>query len=261
MKKNRVLLIVLTLSIGFAACDKPTKKEKEQAEKDNKSATLYNSKAQSVADDGCLQMFSVLAEEGTKSKSQKGIDTIIISGTSFQKTITIIFDGTPDMLGIVRTGSITGVLTDYIYLPNALLTVDYTNYVVNGVQFKGTQTIKNKNTTISHTSIKFDVVVNNAAIVIDNKTGTWSGNHTWEWTPSETKSTGTTNGVNEVGIAYSTTTITPLVKKANCSLVSSGIIEATSGIYTSTIDFGNGSCDDKATFTFEGHSTELTFFY
>ena len=261
MKRNHILTVVCILCIGFTACDKPTKKEKEQAEKDTKSAGLHNSKAQGISDDGCAQMFAALAKEETKNRKSGGIDTVIISGSSFPKTITIKFDGTPDILGIVRTGSIIGTLSDHIYIPNAQLTVDYTNYVVNGVQFKGTQYITNKNTTISTTSIAFDVVVSNAAIVIDSETSTWSGNHRWEWTPTETKSTGTTSGTNEAGIPYATKTLTPLVQKVGCPLVSSGIIEITSGIYTSTIDFGDGTCNDVATFTFDGHSTEITFFY
>jgi len=261
MKKSLASLIVLSLCIGFLACDKPSKKETEQAENDTKSAVLHNSKAQSVSDDGCLQIFTAIAKDETKSKKDRGIDTVIISGTSFPKTITIKFDGTPDILGIVRTGSISGVLSDHFYLPNAQLTVDYNNYVVNGLQFKGTQFITNKNTTISLFSIVFDVVVSNASVVVNGATGTWSGNHRWEWTPLETKSTGTTNGINEAGIPYSTKTITPLIQKADCPLVGSGIIEVTSGIYTATIDFGDGSCNDKATFSFNGHSSEITFFY
>ena len=261
MKRNLILTVVCTLCIGFVACDKSTKKENEQAEKDTKSVGLHNSKAQGISDDGCAQMFAVLVKEETKNLKSGGIDTVIISGSSFPRTITIKFDGTPDILGIVRTGSITGVLSNHIYLPNAQLTVDYTNYVVNGVQFKGTQYITNKSTIISPTSIQFDVIVSNAAIVVDGETSTWSGNHKWEWTPVETKSTGTTSGINETGIPYSTKTLTPLVQKAGCPLVSSGIIEITSGIYTSTIDFGDGTCDDIATFTFNGHSTEISFFY
>jgi len=261
MKRNHILTVVCILCVWFTACDKPTKKEKEKAEKDSKSVGLHNSKAQGASDDGCAQMFATLVKEETKNLKSGGIDTVIISGSSFPKTITIIYDGTPDILGIKRTGSIVGVLSDHIYKPNAELKVDYTNYMVNGVQFKGTQYITNKNTIISPNSIAFDVVVSNAAIVVDGEPSTWSGNHRWEWTPTETKSTGTTSGTNEAGIHYATKTLTPLIKKVDCPLVGSGIIEITSGIYTSTLDFGDGTCNDVATFTFNGHSTEISFFY
>jgi len=252
-------LVLLTMCLTLTACDKFS--EKEQAEKNTKSAVIYNSKAQSVADDGCSQIFSAIFNEETQSKKANETKTIIISGASFPKTITITFDGTPDILGIVRTGSITGVLTDHIYSPDALLTLDYSNYVVNGILFNGKRYITNKNTTVSLTSITFDVVANNTSIAINNEVGIWSGNHIWEWTPLETKSTGSSNGVSAAGIAYSTETITPLVQKIGCLLVSSGTIGVTSGIHTATIDFGNGICDDKAIFTFNGRSTEITFFY
>ena len=261
MKKNLILLSILTLCVGITACEKLA--EKESAEKNVKSAVLYNSEAQNVADDGCFQLLSAIRDDETQGDVPQSSDAgdVIISGPSFPKTITVNFDGTPDILGIVRTGSITGVLTDHFYNPNAQLTLDYSNYVVNGVQFTGIRHITNKNTTISINSITFDVVVSNAAVATNNGIGTWSGNHIWEWTPLATKSTGNSSGVSTTGIAFSSETITPLVQKTGCPLVSSGIIKITSEVHTATINFGDGTCDDKAIFNFNGHSTEITFFY
>ena len=260
MKKNIFLSITLALCIGFTACDKT---EITQAEEDTKSAALHNSQVQGVADDGFAQMLIAIASDDQPSGIKSNNNTVIISGPNFPKTITVTFDGTPDILGIVRTGSITGVLTNHFYLPNAQLTVDYNNYVVNGVQFKGEQTITNKNTILSLTSITFDVVVDGASVIVNNAYGkwTWSGNRKWEWTPTEVKITGTTFGRNEAGISYITKTTTPLIQKANCPLVSSGVVEITAGIYIATVDFGDGTCDDKAMFTFNGKKSEFTFFY
>ena len=255
MKKNRILVIMLILCIGFVSCERPAK----EGEKDSKSAVFHNSKAQSVADDGLGQMISAVSSDESKAGVRNGI--ITVSGNTFPKTITIEYDGTPDILGIVRTGTITGVLSGPIWMKGSILTVDYTNYVVNGVQFKGIHYITNENTTISIPAITFDVVISNAEIIEEGESGVWSGNHKWVWTPGETTVTGSTAGITQGGIPYETAITTPLVRYHDCPLVSKGIVEVTSGTYQATINYGDGTCDDKAIFTFNGKDTTITFFY
>ena len=66
---------------------------------------------------------------------------------------------------------------------------------------------------------------------------------------------GTTTGKNREGRNYTTTITNNLVKKSNCKWITSGTLELSpDGFRTRTVDFGNGSCDDDATFTVNGQT-------
>jgi hypothetical protein len=66
---------------------------------------------------------------------------------------------------------------------------------------------------------------------------------------------GTANGVNRQGRAFSVNIpqTSPLIKHKACQFVDKGIMELTpDGFKTRTVDYGNGVCDDNATFTVNG---------
>lgn len=66
---------------------------------------------------------------------------------------------------------------------------------------------------------------------------------------------GTTTGKNREGRNYTTTITNNLIKKSNCKWITSGTLELSpDGFRTRTVDFGNGSCDDDATFTVNGQT-------
>ncbi|MEO6302057.1 MAG: hypothetical protein ABIP51_02680 [Bacteroidia bacterium] len=66
---------------------------------------------------------------------------------------------------------------------------------------------------------------------------------------------GTANGVNRVGKKFDVNIPqgSPLIKHKLCQFIDKGILELTpEGFKTRTVDFGNGTCDDDATFTVNG---------
>lgn len=66
---------------------------------------------------------------------------------------------------------------------------------------------------------------------------------------------GTTTGKNREGRNYTTTITNNLIKKSNCKWITSGTLELSpDGFRTRAVDFGNGSCDDDATFTVNGQT-------
>jgi hypothetical protein len=66
---------------------------------------------------------------------------------------------------------------------------------------------------------------------------------------------GTTTGKNREGRNYTTTITNNLIKKSNCKWITSGTLELSpDGFRTRTVDFGNGSCDNDATFTVNGQT-------
>lgn len=66
--------------------------------------------------------------------------------------------------------------------------------------------------------------------------------------------TGSANGTNRDGRNF-TVTITGITKPANCKHITSGTLEVTPQDFSKrTVDFGNGNCDDDATFTVNGQT-------
>ena len=66
---------------------------------------------------------------------------------------------------------------------------------------------------------------------------------------------GGTIGKNREGRNFTTTITSNLIKKSNCKWLSSGVLELTpEGFKTRTVDFGNGNCDDDATFSVNGQT-------
>ena len=58
---------------------------------------------------------------------------------------------------------------------------------------------------------------------------------------------------------YRKTVVSPLVKLENCSYIVEGTVEyLKDGKVAATVDFGDGTCDDKATKTVDGKTVEIT---
>jgi hypothetical protein len=67
--------------------------------------------------------------------------------------------------------------------------------------------------------------------------------------------TGSANGVNRDGLAYTMQITSPLRKEICCRWLVSGTININpSGMLTRTIDFGNGACDQNASITIAGYT-------
>ncbi|MBK8555416.1 MAG: hypothetical protein IPL65_06405 [Lewinellaceae bacterium] len=68
--------------------------------------------------------------------------------------------------------------------------------------------------------------------------------------------TGNSSGVNRMGNAYTANITTPLVKRAICPWVVSGVITFTNGDKTRSLDFGDGTCDRDAILTLNDGTTK-----
>ena len=58
---------------------------------------------------------------------------------------------------------------------------------------------------------------------------------------------------------YKKNVVSPLVKLENCNYIVEGTVEyLKDGKVAATVDFGDGTCDDKATKTVDGKTVEIT---
>ncbi len=115
---------------------------------------------------------------------------------------------------------------------------------------------------------KYNVKLVNGFCKTSNWTIAYSFNRTFTHYPNGkvngespvTEVFGTANGITRQGKKFSVVTSpnTACIKHRNCEYIDKGIVELTpEGFKTRTVDFGNGTCDDKAKFTVNGNTVDF----
>jgi len=195
---------------------------------------------------------------------------------NWPKTMTIDFGTTncTDSYGINRRGKLIVTVTGRYIDSGTVLTVQPQNYYVNDYLVEGTKTLTNLGRNANN-HLTYQVVVTNGKVTFpDGQYTTWNSTRTNEWIEGDTTSwfsnglagvcddvyliTGSASGVNRRGLNYTVTITTPLRKEICCRWLVSGVLKVSpSGLPDRIIDFGNGTCDNKATVTINGNSFEI----
>jgi len=171
--------------------------------------------------------------------------------------------------GRFRSGAIVVEVSECHFTAGAVRTFTSQNYTVNGWQVEGVRTVTNLGDN-DQGQMQWNIVVNNASITDpDGAVGTWStdrvrtqveGGETESLSDDSYEITGTASGTNRKGNSYTAEIISPLYKSFECRWISSGVIEVTGSAGRSRqLDYGDGTCDNKATVTFvNGNQREIT---
>ena len=285
MKKNRIIASILIVSsvITLNSCKKKT-------EVDNES--------QSVVDNAlCEQQFMAIQPvTNTKGINEAGIKRTAVTCESWTilgalnngtNTPNPAQDTISNSVGIFQNGPVTFQI-DYgtvgcigfdgvyrkgklnITLPRRFsrtdsnqVVVDLIGYQANGVTYSGQVKVTRTN------SLTCTVDVINGHCTNGSWNIDYSGTKTitqtvGQNTPSDESDdvisiTGSSQGVNREGRAFTTSITNALIKKSSCKFITSGSLDLTpDGFKTRTVDFGSGACDDKATYTVNGQTIEFT---
>lgn len=159
--------------------------------------------------------------------------------------------------GKTRNGTIKVVYSKRYDWGAASAKVNFLNYTSNSVAIQGSLFIsRNAN---SFTLQGVNTSINNGksssvfSFIYDVKTddnGT-IGNET----DDHLEVSGNGNGVNQNGKKYTAEVIEPIKKRADCAWVSGGKVTVTpDGLHGRNVDFGNGNCDDVASFVLDSQT-------
>lgn len=186
--------------------------------------------------------------------------TITMSPNSTQAvpvgTITIDFGaGCTDPRGNVRTGIISIAFNGRRFQPGSTVVWTTDNYTINGVQLEGTRTLTNI-TGSTEESPKFQIeLIGGKATFPDESVATREASFTREWIRAanpandEIHVDGSAEGTNRTGVAYTMEIQETLVFKRACGFPVSGVKIYTKDGKQITIDYGDGTCDRKVTYT------------
>ena len=196
--------------------------------------------------------------------------TVTISAGGFPKTVTIDFGtGCTGRDGKTRKGMIKTTYTDRLVVPGAVAETQFIGYYVDSVKVEGTHRIKNNST--SAVRIFTRTVINGKLSKPSGNYISWNATHTNTQTAGlgtpglplddEFDITGGGQGENKRGSTVNTwqrLIVNPLHKKFTCRWFSEGTVRITRNGVNGVLDFGSGTCDNKATLTVAGFTRFIT---
>ena len=284
MKTKEILfkgLLVATITgMVLASCKKEEKEDQDTSTaSDNAMAEQMYDDASKISDEAATGSVSSFKQESTdgllaSSCAQVKLDT---ANNANEDTITVTFGiGTyPNLTNCLcsdsrfRRGQIIITYSGRYRDSASTHTITFNNFFVNDNQILGSKTVTN----MGHNSsghLTFNVSVS-GQIILAGSGGSiiWNSTRTREWLQGENTPfiwfddvygiTGSASGTGAKGNSF-TAVITKQIKvKLNCKWLTEGTLELTpSGKPVRTIDYGDGSCDNKATVTIKGHPYTVT---
>lgn len=280
---KKIFSLVLLLSLCFTACDSNNTDENDldpinalsidsEVALEETEAVLDNIVLYSESTFGITASASKATDSKGETPDKRGKSgffrecaDITVEETETTITTTIVFNGEcEDKDGNVITGTITKVREKSDNTRTK--TVTFTDVTINGRVVNGTKqytfTEENDNGNPEMTgAVDMTVETENGTVSkVGNRTvEITAGGDTYFWFDDEKTITGSCTYTNAEGNTFSVEITTPLVKPAACKYIASGVKTYTRAEGTTTLDYGDGSCDNVATKTApDGTVTEVT---
>lgn len=282
MKKRNyfgILTLVLVALVTFYACEKDEDNvavaDDEQivsAEEELLAENLYDDIFSEVEDAVEMNYSGTMLKSGTIAEGSTGCPVVTVDHpdtTHFPRTITIDFGETnceaPN--GRMKRGKIIVTLSAPRWQVGAQKTVTFENYYVEDYHIEGTKTFTfNGKNEEGHPSIT-SALTGGVITTPDGEQISREATHTREiiagqstrkrW-DDEFLLSGSAQGVNSNGKAYTMEITTPLHTKAICRWITEGVKEMQVGENNIVLDYGDGSCDNVAIAIINGESKEIT---
>lgn len=183
-------------------------------------------------------------------------------GNSFPKTIDMVFEGECGPTNKQVKGSVSVKITGKRATAGSQKIVTYKDLTINGYKYNGTET-----TTFVSKGNVTSTLTNGKITTPDGKVVDWTysrarkqtaGADTDDRSDDVFELSGNTSGVKPDGTTYSVKITTPIIKSKACDWVAKGVVESIIKTDKVVLDFGNGTCDDKATKTVNGKAETIT---
>jgi len=267
--KKKNLLIALTIVVSFTACKKNTASGGGVADSTTLDITTQAMISDNLNEDANTVFTSSVNSDSTGSLGARPAPyynaIVTISPGVFPKTVTINFGtGTTSPDGIIRSGEIIAVLSDSFYKTGSYDTLTFNNYTVNGYHKEGTIVWTNlsQGGTLAWTRVDSGTVTAPGGLSYWHHYGTTSVLQTGgigdNNLPDNVYSISWNSHtiVNSAGVTAISVVlpITPLEKKADCPYIDAGQLVISVGSNQMLINFGDGTCDDIASYSYNNGS-------
>jgi len=282
--KNIKLFGIIGLVVTFAACDS----NNAGTESDITTEEIVQSvEAQAEAEDEFASAFeyvddeiSNLEETSSASKAASATmaaadtfsgtenlpDCAIVTRDTTEQMVTIDFgDGCEGEDGVVRSGQIIVTFDGNFREAGATTTATLQNFTANDRQIEGSLSITYNGEGNGYTrEVSGGQLTNGNGTFSFNSTKTvvrTEGAGTFRTHDDRYEVTGSREGNTFQDVSFSSEITSPLIKKrgsVRCRRnFAAGIVEITIGDRNAMLDYGDGSCDRKATLTINGETREI----
>lgn len=270
MKRTNVIFAasLLVFATSFSACQKSETTDPlvDSSQDDDQITALYDN-VQSEADEVVSAPAKSSAESADYAMltSGSGTRTVVksFSGDTIVRTITFAnFINGNSLNGHIKNGVIVVKVLGGPLMDQFLKIVTMQNFTIDGNKIEG------KSVTTKTGEHQYTEVLTGGKITLtDGTTYTREFTHTRTWTAGfDTPLNiwddiftieGNASGVNRKGYSYTHTITNPLVIENACRWIVEGTITLTTNGKTATLDYGMGDCDNIATITINGKTTEI----
>lgn len=190
--------------------------------------------------------------------------TVSVSSSSFPRKIVIEYLKGCSNHHNDRSGKVIINLSDTITNEGAVQTIEYQDFYIDTIKVDLNATLKNLGKNSSGNWViekKYKQTIkkgDEVAVRINTETQEWiSGFETAGKSDDAYYLSGSGSITINDEKKYSREIITPLLYDGSCEYIKSGIIELTRNDKVTTIDYGDGTCDNKATVTTDGTTEEI----
>jgi hypothetical protein len=294
---NGLLATVMVTALVFSACKKQDDNSSgaEGKEEFATVASQSDATAEGVFDDVFNNVLGVSSEvgiggtgvfgrvdvssgstnrvEGVDSTTCYAVITKQLSATRFPLQITIDFgSGCTGRDGRTRKGKIIVTYTGHLIIPGNSASTTFDGYYIEDIKVEGTHkltntgTVDKKSYTTQITNAKLSKSNGNYILWSSEKTVTQieGGSTPLIGLDDAYNMTGQAGGSVQIDGKYfqwSTLITAPLTKRFTCRWIAKGTLNLKKGNdAVAVLDYGSGSCDNKATFTVNGAVHEITLY-
>jgi hypothetical protein len=166
--------------------------------------------------------------------------------------------------GKVRKGQIICTLDRPWDSLGAIVTITFDTFYVGAIHFEGTTTLVRTGPATFHKSIVQGKCSKAGATPWEirfeaERDITFTSGASVSTDPQVITISGTNHGTDRNGKTWTSNITTPIVRDLGCTWLTKGVIVISpEGKADRTIDFGDGTCNNKATITIEGNTFEFT---
>lgn len=268
--KSLMYMSLLALVIGVSSCSKKKLEDSTVSSEDNGTA-------ETMFADVFAQSDEAAKEDDDKKTSAINTDSCrivtreIIDSATFHRKITIDFGtGCTGSDGRTRKGKIIIDKVGKYRLAGSVLTITLDGYHVNDNHIEGTKTIKNNGRNTSN-QLNYSVEVSDGKVTTAiGEVITWESTRTNTWVEGEStlfnifddvyEISGGASGINREGESFALDITEVLRKEIGCRWIVKGKVSLTHEDLDdkAIIDFGDGTCDNKAVMTYKNKTKDIT---
>lgn len=276
MKKSLLfhLSLVLIISLFLNSCKKDDSTNDSTAVTDESIAEGESFRVVEAVNITASD-YEIHAPQGTDS-ILPSCAVITVDTNSVERKIIIDFGSAPCQCanwdGRYRQGQIIATWNGAYRDSGTIITVITQDYYQGLLpssmnKFEFVKTVTNLGTN-ANGNLHYDVNVTEGEVTYySGETFTWishrdrewiMGSDTWLWLDDVYSITGDASGTDRNGNPYSVQITEPLIFELLCPWVTQGVLVINSTFPECTIDFGDGSCDNKAELTINGVTSAIT---